>query len=421
MSSDADVLTTVKLETPTMKYDPRHRASSEGSLMRLVHWGPLIALYIIFHISLSGLYCILMWWPPFTVGGAIHLAVYLFWLYLVLYNMISGSLKGPGFVPLGWKPDNPEDFKNLQYCRICEGYKAPRSHHCRKCNRCVMKMDHHCPWINTCCGHYNHASFIQFLFIAPVGCFHAAVVLIASVYRAVYRPYYLYFGDGTEPLVELDVLGFLVCMFGIGLAIGVIIAVGMLFVVQMKSVFRNETGIETWIKDKAYYRDRDEEEEGEFIYPYDLGRKKNFFQVFSWSGFPVSDGIWWEVREGCDQYTLTVEQLKQKEEKRERALPYVIVEDYAGSIFPISKGCRVCCSPPCSDEPRIPVRIGDKISVTRWRKHWMYGDKLLSDEEAKGKNRVRGWFPKRCARHDPQDGIYLTKNHDSPKNDKKYD
>lgn len=25
----------------------------------------------------------------------------------------------------------------LQYCKVCQAYKAPRSHHCRKCNRWV--------------------------------------------------------------------------------------------------------------------------------------------------------------------------------------------------------------------------------------------------------------------------------------------
>lgn len=50
--------------------------------------------------------------------------------------------------------------------------------------RCVMKMDHHCPWINTCCGHFNHANFVWFLLIAPLGCVHAGVVLIISTYKA---------------------------------------------------------------------------------------------------------------------------------------------------------------------------------------------------------------------------------------------
>lgn len=38
--------------------------------------------------------------------------------------------------------------KYLQFCDVCSGFKAPRSHHCRKCGRCVMKMDHHCPYLN---------------------------------------------------------------------------------------------------------------------------------------------------------------------------------------------------------------------------------------------------------------------------------
>lgn len=27
------------------------------------------------------------------------------------------------------------DTQYLQYCTVCQGYKAPRSHHCRKCER----------------------------------------------------------------------------------------------------------------------------------------------------------------------------------------------------------------------------------------------------------------------------------------------
>lgn len=27
------------------------------------------------------------------------------------------------------------DIQYLQFCIVCQGYKAPRSHHCRKCKR----------------------------------------------------------------------------------------------------------------------------------------------------------------------------------------------------------------------------------------------------------------------------------------------
>ena len=71
----------------------------------------------------------------------------------------------------------------------------------------------------------------------------------------------------------------------------------------LRSILRNQTGIEDWILEKAHYRHR--RSEVKFIYPYNLGRWNNFWQVVSWSCKPKSDGITWEIAEGTDQYTLT--------------------------------------------------------------------------------------------------------------------
>lgn len=43
-----------------------------------------------------------------------------------------------------------------------------------------------------------------------------------------------------------------------------------------------------------------------FVYPYDLGWKKNILQVLNMTCLPIGDGVSWPVTEGCDQYTLTV-------------------------------------------------------------------------------------------------------------------
>ena len=48
----------------------------------------------------------------------------------------------------------------------------------------------------------------------------------------------------------------LATLFGLGLALGVVIAVGLLLVFQVKSVMKNQTGIEDWIMEKATYRHR---------------------------------------------------------------------------------------------------------------------------------------------------------------------
>lgn len=366
-----------------------------GTWRQVFHWGPIVALSVIFTISIVTIKCNSMWWPPLdSIGGAVNMAVFLTWVVLTLYNYFMAMFKGPGCVPLGWRPENLEPAKCLQYCDFCKGYKAPRSHHCRKCDRCVMKMDHHCPWINTCCGHFNHGNFVWFLLFAPIGCIHAICILIPCIYRAIHFHYYFY-NRRNEPLVYLGALEFLMTMFSIGLSIGVVIAVGMLLFMQMKSIWKNETGIESWIIDKALDRDRTEEE-GPFIYPYNLGWRRNLKEVFTWSGRPKSDGYTWTVVAGCDQYALTIEQIKQKAEKRERTVQYYIVQGYSGHLFPCSKGIKVACCIPCTDEARIKLKHGDRVLVTRWKKRWLYGTKLLSAEESQVKQRIRGWFPRKC-------------------------
>ncbi|XP_064618042.1 palmitoyltransferase ZDHHC6-like [Liolophura sinensis] len=369
---------------------------SVRKLLQLFHWGPILALTVIFTISTLTIICDLMWWPLTSVGGIVNFIVFLFWNFLTLYNYFKAALIGPGFVSPGWEPADKRNRKFLQYCSLCQTYKAPRSHHCRKCNKCVMKMDHHCPWINTCCGHYNHGYFVYFLFWAPCGCIHATCILIPSIYRALNRHYYIFYGTG-QPIVHLSIFGFIMVMFATGLAIGVIIAVGMLFYIQMKSILKNETGIESWIIDKAKDREREEDEDPVFVYPYNLGWKRNLREVFTWSGLPKSDGFVWNVAKGCNQYTFTIEQIKQKAQKRERTVKYTVMKKYSGSLCPITKGCRVICNIPCTDEPRIKVDKGDEVLVTRWKKHWLYGDKVLEKADGKGKKRERGWFPRQCA------------------------
>ena len=99
--------------------------------------------------------------------------------------------------------------------------------------------------------------------------------------------------------------------------------------------------------------------------------------------------------QGCDQYTLTREQLRQKEDKRERTREYQIVRSYSGYWFPLSQGCGVCCHPPCTDEPRIRLMPGSIVRVTRWKKYWLYGE-LVQEASEGSVARVRGWFPRQC-------------------------
>lgn len=366
------------------------------TIRRLFHFGPFIAIFITFTCYSVAVIDSYLWLAPpkYSIAGGYNLLVLTIWLSLILHNFFWAVMLGPGFVPRGWKPDDEDAEKSLQYCQTCEGFKPPRSHHCRTCKRCVMKMDHHCPWINTCCGHLNHTNFVLFLFFAPIGCIHSLIVCVwTTLYHVIWTTdLYRYY----PPTVSFSVNAFLANLVAGGLAIGTILAVGMLFCQQARVVIANKTGIEQWIVDKANDRAAANNLE-KFVYPYDLGRSKNISQVINWKCTPVGDGFSWPVAEGCTNYTLSIEQLEQKREKQRRIVIFEATEPSSGWWCPCSKGVGTCLCIPFSDEPRISLKIGDKLEVTRGTKYWLYGNKILSIQEQAHGKRVRGWFPKRSA------------------------
>lgn len=363
-------------------------------LSRVIHWGPLAALVIIFWVSLATVACNSMYWPPQGSWGAqVNLVAFLMISSSTLYHFMSALLVGPGHVPEGWAPLAESDRDMLQYCHTCAAFKAPRSHHCRKCGKCVQKMDHHCPWINNCVGHQNHGFFVGFLFSAVFGCAHASWILSMSIYYGLHRSWYAHYGTGHEPKVVLTLFTLIVYIFALGMAIGVVLAVGALLFFQIRSIIRNQTGIEDWIMEKAAYRLRGTSET--MRNPYDLGLSANIRQVLNLGCRPSCDGIEWPLRAGAHKFDLTHEQILQKRDKRLRTREYRILLSFSGSWCPLwSMGFRVACQPPCADEPRIPLNVGDVVHVTRWKKHWLYGDKI---QASPANTRVRGWFPRKCA------------------------
>jgi palmitoyltransferase ZDHHC6 len=104
------------------------------------------------------------------------------------------------------------------------------------------------------------------------------------------------------------------------------------------------------------------------------------------------------------------EQISQKVEKRARTRRYKIIKKVSGSWMPLlSQGFKVCIHPPLTDESRIPLEVGDLVNVTRWRPHWLFGEKIQDEpvkngkknhgnaENLQAKKRIRGWFPRQCA------------------------
>ncbi|KAK0456084.1 palmitoyltransferase PFA4 [Armillaria borealis] len=228
---------------------------------------------------------------------------------MLLWNYFLSVFTDPGGVPDGWKPDTHEDgyeVKKLtggpRYCRVCEKYKPPRTHHCRQCKRCILRMDHHCPWINNCVGHFNYGYFIRFLFYVDVACSYHLVMMTR---RAMESPTVVYWNTITATELVFIILNFVAC-------VPVLLAVGAFSLFHFSSLMSNTTTIEGWEKDKVATMVR-RGKIREIKFPYNLGRRRNIESVLGPSPllwcYPVrtpGNGLKYDINESDEGLELDI-------------------------------------------------------------------------------------------------------------------
>eukprot|EP00040_Diaphanoeca_grandis_P027410 m.155989 g.155989 ORF g.155989 m.155989 type:complete len:421 (+) comp30965_c0_seq2:260-1522(+) len=355
----------------------------------VLHYGPLIAIILISTITLNTVTCLQHMKFDDDTNKLLMIRMFLTIVAGICVCFFYAVFAGGGAFPKGWRPANKDDEKFLQFCKICDGFKPPRSHHCHDCGACVPKLDHHCPWINSCVGNRNHVPFLGFVSLVPLGCMMAAVIQASFLWHEVpeakFIPYLRKYNPSSFNFLVMTVMSF-------ASSLGVSLAVGALGLFQCCGIIYNTTQIESWIVEKAEKRRRGE---GTFVFPYDLGFFYNVAEFFvRWY---KGDGANWTVVEGCDQYTFTKEQLAQKAAKRARTKLFKIDANFNGRSF--IAGCEYGCSRwwegPGFMEPLVKLQIGEVMKVWSASDEWFYGEKvqIVDGKYKEVKPRQRGWFP----------------------------
>ena len=71
---------------------------------RLLHWGPITALTIIFLLLCVSCLVILVWIPPEDTITTVHAILFAVWVTLILKNFFKAAFLGPGLIPFKWFP-----------------------------------------------------------------------------------------------------------------------------------------------------------------------------------------------------------------------------------------------------------------------------------------------------------------------------
>ncbi|EKX40894.1 hypothetical protein GUITHDRAFT_142504 [Guillardia theta CCMP2712] len=182
-----------------------------------------------------------------------------------------------------------------RYCRKCRKFKPDRAHHCKYCGRCVLKMDHHCPWVNNCIGYCNYKYFILFCSYATITSFYVACTIFIGF---------------ITTLIERRPIQFTVVEFEYFVVFCLMVAVTVVLTgftgFHYMLLLKNMSTIEHVEKRDPTKKDQ--------VNPFDLGREKNWRQVFGddvWTWFlpiappssskSVGDGVHWETNENLQQ------------------------------------------------------------------------------------------------------------------------
>lgn len=212
---------------------------------------------------------------PVLVWGA-QAVMGMFLLANLVYNYLMAILVDPGIPPeyAGDRVDLPQGadeelgLPRPKQCQRCGRQKPPRAHHCSVCRRCVLKMDHHCPWINNCVGFHNYRYFCLFMLYLAAACLFVVVVFLDTFLETTFHPRQSHKSFFMRQCTSLSWI----------IALCIFLSLCLLGGFHTYLVLSNQTTIE--FHSNMSNRDRAKKRGELFRNPFDLGRTRNFQQVF---------------------------------------------------------------------------------------------------------------------------------------------
>ncbi|CDS03700.1 hypothetical protein LRAMOSA01101 [Lichtheimia ramosa] len=251
----------------------------------------------------------------FLGGASLHTLLILIplnvFIILLYINYALVCLTDPGCVPENWMPDTQTHMEvkrsthEPRFCKTCNNYKPPRTHHCSTCGRCVLKMDHHCPWINSCVGFYNYGHFIRFITYIEISAIYLFILLGCRLAQVIH--------EMNEYNVHPSTIEAAFLAINLILSFAAIVTVGILSGYHVYCLTTNTTTIEGWEKGTALTMKSHTGKISDVKYPYNLGWYRNVCSVLGnqplfwmWPQRMQGNGLYFPMRLQGEKRTSTL-------------------------------------------------------------------------------------------------------------------
>lgn len=166
--------------------------------------------------------------------------------------------------------------QNVHNCNKCGTFKPPRAHHCSICDKCYLKFDHHCIFLGKCICFQQYKFYFQFLVFNTI---FSSFVLGVYIYAILDHKKDYYFVEYT---INASVIGASLLYYLYLIATHTYLILNNETTVEASALTtfmlgdnsHNDIFQEGPVADRTFSRNR------KYLNPYNLGKWKNWCEVF---------------------------------------------------------------------------------------------------------------------------------------------